>query len=66
MAGPHVPAGFAFTADSRQTEAGRLYDCPAEDNSRTPLQEAIDNAGYEYGFRNTRTSWTTPPRSPLP
>ena len=46
-----MPAGFAFTADSRQTEAGRLYESAvnAENNTRTPLQKAIDNAGYEYG-----------------
>ena len=41
-----MPAGLAFTADSRQTEAGCLYNCPAEDDTRTLLQKAIDNASY--------------------
>ena len=42
---------LAFTADSRQTEAGRLYNRSEEDVTRTPLQKAIDDADYEHGHR---------------
>ena len=44
-----MPPGLAFTPDSRQNAAGRLYNCPAEDEMRTALQKAIDNADYECG-----------------
>ena len=48
-----MPAGFAFTADSRQIEA---LGAPVQllrggGITRTSLQKAIDNAGYEYSFR---------------
>jgi hypothetical protein len=40
---------LAFTADSRQTEAGRLYNRSEEDETRTPLQKAIiDDKGTVY------------------
>ena len=39
-----MPAGLAFTPDCGQTAAGRLYNCPAEDEMRTALQKAIDDA----------------------
>ena len=42
---------LAFTADSRQTEAGRLYNRSEEDETRIPLQKAIDDADYEHGHR---------------
>ena len=42
-----MPAGLAFTPDCGQTAAGRLYNCPAEDEMRTALQKAIDDADYE-------------------
>ena len=44
-----MPAGLAFTPDCGQTAAGRLYNCPAEDEMRTALQKAIDDADYECG-----------------
>ena len=37
---------LAFTADSRQTEAGRLYNRSEEDETRIPQQKAIDDADY--------------------
>eukprot|EP00964_Phaeocystis_antarctica_P084672 scaffold53369_cov29-Phaeocystis_antarctica.AAC.1 len=37
----------AFDEDSGQTAAGRLYNCPAEDEMWTALQKAIDDADYE-------------------
>ena len=43
---------LAFTADSRQTEAGRLYNRSEEDETRIPLQKAIDDADYEHGHRD--------------
>ena len=33
-----MPAGLAFTTDSRQTKAGHLYNCSAKDDTRTVLR----------------------------
>ena len=57
--------GVAFTTDSRQTEAGRLYKCPAEDDTRTLLQRALDNAGHEYNFRKNELDYATAFASPV-
>ena len=58
-------AGLAFTADSRQTEAGRLYNCPEEDETRAPLQKASDDADYEHGHRKNELDFLTAFRSPV-
>ena len=55
--------GLAFTADLRQTEAGRLYNCPEEDETRAPLQKASDDADYEHG-EYIRAIRSTPVRGP--
>ena len=56
---------LAFTADSRQTEAGRLYNRSEEDETRTPLQKAIDDADYEHGHRVNELDFLTAFRSPV-
>ena len=56
--------GLAFTPDSRQTAAGRLYNCPAEDEMRTALQKAKDNADYECGRRMNELDFATAFASP--
>ena len=61
----HVASGLAFTTDSRHTEAGRLYKCPAEDETRTLLQRALDNAGHEYNFRKNELDYATAFASPV-
>ena len=60
-----MPAGLAFTTDSGQTEAGRLYNRPAENETRTPQQKAIDNADFECARRKNELGTMSPP-SPLP
>ena len=55
---------LAFTADSRQTEAGRLYNRSEEDETRIPLQKAIDDADYEHGHRVHELDFLTAFRSP--
>ena len=50
---------LAFTADSRQTEAGRLYNRSEEDETRIPLQKAIDDADYEHGHRVNELDYLT-------
>ena len=47
---------LAFTADSRQTETGRLYNRSEEDETRIPLQKAIDDADYEHGRPRERAA----------
>ena len=59
-----MPAGLAFTPDSRQTAAGRLYNCPVEDEMRTALQKAKDNADYECGRRMNELDFATAFASP--
>ena len=61
----HVASGLAFTTDSRHTEAGRLYKCPAEDETRPLLQRALDNAGHEYNFRKNELDYATAFASPV-
>jgi len=56
---------LAFTADSRQTEAGRLYNRSEEDETRIPLQKAIDDADYEHGHRVNELDFLTAFRSPV-
>ena len=56
---------LAFTADSRQTEAGRLYNRSEEDETRTPLQKAIDDADYEHGHCVNELDFLTAFRSPV-
>jgi hypothetical protein len=56
---------LAFTADSRQTEAGRLYNRSEEDETRIPLQKAIDDADYEHGHRVNELDYLTAFRSPV-
>ena len=60
-----MPAGLAFTPDCGQTAAGRLYNCPAEDEMRTALQKAIDNADYECGRRMNELDFATAFASPV-
>ena len=60
-----MPPGLAFTPDSRQTAAGRLYNCPAEDEMRTALQKAIDDADYECGRRMNELDFATAFASPV-
>ena len=57
--------GLAFTPDCGQTAAGRLYNCPAEDEMRTALQKAIDNADYECGRRMNELDFATAFASPV-
>ena len=61
---PGMPT-LAFTADSRQTEAGRLYNRSEEDETRTPLQKAIDDADYEHGHRVNELDFLTAFHSPV-
>ena len=58
-----MPPGLAFTPDSRQTAAGRLYNCPAEDEMRTALQKAIDDAVLRNDALRVVLEWL---RSELP
>ena len=60
-----MPAGLAFTPDCGQTAAGRLYNCPAEDEMRTALQKAIDDADYECGRRMNELDFATAFASPM-
>ena len=60
-----MPAGLAFTPDCGQTAAGRLYNCPAEDEMRTALQKAIDDADYECGRRMNELDFATAFASPV-
>jgi hypothetical protein len=60
-----MPPGLAFTPDCGQTAAGRLYNCPAEDEMRTALQKAIDNADYECGRRMNELDFATAFASPV-
>ena len=59
-----MPPGLAFTTDSGQTEAGRLYNCPAEDETRALQQKAIDNANYECARRKNELDFVTAFASP--
>ena len=50
-------AGLAFTADSRQTEAGRLYNCPEEDETTltTSTVTARTSRDFLTAFRSPVT-----------
>ena len=60
-----MPAGLAFTTDSGQTEAGRLYNCPVENETRAPQQKAIDNADYECARRKNERNSPPPLSTPF-
>ena len=51
------PACLAFTADSRQTEAGRLYNCPEEDETTltTSTVTARTSRDFLTAFRSPVT-----------
>ena len=42
----------------------RLYNCSEEDETRIPLQKAIDDADYEHGHRVHELDFLTAFRSP--
>ena len=62
-----MPAGLAFTTDSRQTKAGHQGTTAPRRTTRglfSAAAKAIDNAGYEYNLRKKELDYATRLRLP--